>query len=164
MATTAPITHRFAPVLAVSVGIALFSGMDAAIKGGSLAVGVYTALVLRNMMGLGMILPVWLLRARRRPPPEVIRLHIIRSVVSAGMAILFFVAIVRLPIAEGIAITFIAPLIALLLAGVFLKERIHRRALHCKGSGQKRCGSGAAIRRQSAGPNERSPFHPPIRR
>ncbi|WP_288485046.1 DMT family transporter [uncultured Novosphingobium sp.] len=129
MATTVPITHRFAPVLAVSVGIALFSGMDAAIKGGSLAVGVYTALVLRNMMGLGMILPVWLLRARRRPPPEVIRLHIIRSVVSAGMAILFFVAIVRLPIAEGIAITFIAPLIALLLAGVFLKERIHRRAI-----------------------------------
>jgi S-adenosylmethionine uptake transporter len=59
----------------------------------------------------------------------VLRLHVLRSVVNTGMALLFFVAIVRLPLAEGIAISFISPLIALYLAAVLLGERIRRRAV-----------------------------------
>jgi S-adenosylmethionine uptake transporter len=115
--------------LAALVGIACFSGMDAAIKGAALEVGVYTALLLRNLAGLAMILPIWLAGKRILPSPKVLRLHVLRSVVNAGMALLFFIAIVRLPLAEGIAISFISPLIALYLAAVVLGERIRRQAI-----------------------------------
>jgi S-adenosylmethionine uptake transporter len=115
--------------LAALAGIAGFSGMDAAIKGAALEVGVYTALLLRNLVGLAMILPVWLAGKRVLPSPKVLRLHVLRSVVNAGMALLFFIAIVRLPLAEGIAISFISPLIALYLAAVVLGERIRRQAI-----------------------------------
>lgn len=122
-------TSSLLPVFAVVVGIALFSGMDAAIKGASLAVGVYTALLLRNAIGIVMVLPVWLAGNRTRPTRSVLRLHALRAVVNAAMAYLFFVAIVRLPIAEGIALSFVAPLAALYLAAVFLGETIQRRAV-----------------------------------
>jgi S-adenosylmethionine uptake transporter len=103
--------------------------MDAAIKSAALVVGVYTALLLRNLVGLAMILPVWLAGKRVLPSAKVLRLHALRSVVNAGMALLFFIAIVRLPLAEGIAISFISPLIALYLAAVVLGERIRRQSI-----------------------------------
>jgi S-adenosylmethionine uptake transporter len=118
-----------APIVVVAVGIALFSGMDAAIKSAALSVGVYTALLLRNLIGLALILPVWLAGSRTWPRRGVFRLHVLRSVVNVGMATLFFVAIVRLPIAEGIALSFVAPLVALYLAAVILGETIRRQAV-----------------------------------
>jgi S-adenosylmethionine uptake transporter len=120
---------KLAPILATAFGIALFSGMDAAIKGASLEVGVYTALLLRNLIGVAMILPIWLAGSRTWPSRGVFRLHVLRSVVNAGMALLFFIGIVRLPIAEGIALSFIAPLVALYLAAVILGETIRRQAV-----------------------------------
>jgi S-adenosylmethionine uptake transporter len=45
------------------------------------------------------------------------------------MAFLFFWGIGRVPLAQAIALTFIAPLIAVLLAAVFLHERIGSRSL-----------------------------------
>ena len=119
-----------APVLAVTLGVALFGGMDAAIKSASLAVGVYTALLLRNVIGVALILPVWLAGRRALPSRAALKLHALRSAVNAGMALLFFVAVVRLPIAESIALSFIAPIVALYLAAVMLGETIRRRALY----------------------------------
>ena len=125
----APLPSRAAAIVAVTAGIALFSGMDAAIKGASLMAGVYSALLIRNLIGLALIAPIWLAGPRRKPAPAVLRLHVLRSSVNAAMMLLFFVALVRLPIAEGIAISFIAPLFALFLAAVLLGETIRRRAV-----------------------------------
>ena len=44
-ARISPVTGTLWPVLSVVAGIAAFSAMDAAIKGASLAVGVFTALL-----------------------------------------------------------------------------------------------------------------------
>jgi S-adenosylmethionine uptake transporter len=129
MTLPSPRSSKLAPVLAVAAGIALFSGMDAAIKGASLMVGVYTALLLRNMIGIALTLPVWLIRSPRLPTRPVMKLHLERASVNSGMALLFFIGIVRLPIAQGIALSFIAPLVALLLASVFLGETIRRAAI-----------------------------------
>ena len=52
-----------------------------------------------------------------------------RGVIVTVMAVLFFWGIGRVPLAQAIALTFIAPLIALLLAAVFLGERIGRRSI-----------------------------------
>lgn len=109
--------------------------MDAAIKGASLAVGVYSALLLRNLIGTAIVLPFWMAGKRAWPARPVLALHVLRSTVNTGMALLFFIGLVRIPIAEGIALSFIAPLIALLLAAVFLRERIRRPAIVASGLG-----------------------------
>ena len=57
-------TLSYLSVLAACLGIASFSTMDAVMKGASLAVGVYSALVLRNAIGAMLMLPVWAVKAR----------------------------------------------------------------------------------------------------
>lgn len=121
--------HPILPFVATFLGIATFSVMDAAMKSASLSVGVYTAMLLRCAIGTAIMLPVWLLGGGRWPAPAVLRVHLIRSVVAAGMATLFFWGLVRMPMAEAMALSFIAPLIALYLASVLLGERIGRRAV-----------------------------------
>ncbi len=119
----------FLPVLAACLGIASFSTMDAVMKGASLAVGVYSALILRNGIGTLLMLPVWVARSRVAPSRSSLLLHAKRSAVVACMAPLFFWGLVRMPISEAIALSFIAPLIALYLAAVLLGETIQPRAI-----------------------------------
>ena len=45
------------------------------------------------------------------------------------MALLFFWGLARVPMAQAVALTFIAPLIALFLAALLLKEPIGRRTV-----------------------------------
>ncbi|MEO9491271.1 MAG: DMT family transporter, partial [Marinomonas sp.] len=63
------------------------------------------------------------------PARDVMRIHLIRGVVTAFMGWSFFFALTRLPLAEAIALSFIAPLIALYLAAVLLGEKIRRQAI-----------------------------------
>ena len=118
-----------APFAVCCLGVALFSVMDATMKGLGLEIGLYNALFWRALAGtvLGLIL---MLGTRQRwPGAAVLRIHLLRGVVVAAMAALFFWAILRLPLAEAIALSFIAPLIALYLAAWLLKERVGRRAI-----------------------------------
>lgn len=117
------------PILTALAGVACLSLMDALMKGASLAIGAYSASVLRYAMGFTIIAPVWLLRGGRWPAARPLRFHLIRGVVSAFMALSFFYAITQLPLAETIAISFIAPVISLYLAALLLKERIRREAI-----------------------------------
>jgi S-adenosylmethionine uptake transporter len=48
---------------------------------------------------------------------------------SSVMAILFFWGLARVPMAQAIALAFVAPLIALYLAALLLKEKIERAAI-----------------------------------
>ena len=121
--------HPILPFIAAAAGIATFSMMDATMKGASIAAGVYSALLLRCAFGTVLMLPVWLLSGARWPATAVLRIHLLRSTVVTGMALLFFWGLVRLPIAEAIALSFIAPLIALYLAAVVLGEIIRTQAV-----------------------------------
>ena len=121
--------HTILPFAAATLGIALFSLMDALMKGASLAVGAYSAMLVRSVFGVAMMAPLWLLRGGRWPDGAALRLHALRGAVSAAMATSFFWALTILPLAEGIAISFIAPLIALYLAAVVLGEKITRGAI-----------------------------------
>lgn len=117
------------PVLAALGGVALLSVMDAFMKGASLAVGAYSAALLRVVFACAMATPVWLAMGGRRPSRAVLPWHIARGVVSAFMGLTFFFALTRLPIAEAIAISFVAPILALYLASLFLGEKIGREAI-----------------------------------
>ena len=117
------------PFVVTLAGVALFSLMDALMKGATLAVGAYSALLLRCAIGFALIAPVWLATRPRMPGKTVMRLYAIRGVVGAAMAFTFFWGIARIPLAEGIALSFIAPLIALYLAAIVLGERIEPGAV-----------------------------------
>ncbi|SER49598.1 S-adenosylmethionine uptake transporter [Sphingobium sp. YR768] len=98
-------------------------------KGLSLSIGLYNALLWRAITGTILGLALMLLTRQRWPARAVLRLHLLRGTVVAAMASLFFWAIMRLPLAEAIALSFIAPLIALYLAALLLKERVGRQAI-----------------------------------
>lgn len=125
-----PLRHApWLPALSTAAGIATFSAMDAAMKGAAIAAGVYTPLLLRNAMGVGVSLPVWWAAGRPVPSRRGLVVHVQRSVLTACMALLFFFGLVRIPLAEAIAISFIAPIMALYVAALMLKEKIRASAI-----------------------------------
>lgn len=117
------------PFAVATAGIALFSGMDAVMKHLALAIGTYNALLWRTMAGgvLGGL--VFFGRGMPWPGPEALRIHLVRGSLSSVMAVLFFWGLARVPLAQGVALAFVAPLIALYLAALILKEKIARRAI-----------------------------------
>lgn len=121
--------HHLMPILAALAGVGFLSLMDAFMKAAALAVGAYSAGLLRSAFGSAIAVPLWLARGARWPGRQALRFHLIRGVVSAFMALSFFYAITKLPLVETIAISFIAPVISLYLAAIILKEQIHRLAV-----------------------------------
>lgn len=119
----------YLPVLSVIAGIGTFSAMDAAIKSASIATGVFTALLLRNVLGTVLTMPLWLAAGRPLPTRRVLLVHAQRSSITAAMAALFFYGLVRIPMAEGIALSFLAPIVALYFAAVMLGEKIRPQAI-----------------------------------
>ncbi len=119
----------FLPFLAAILAVGFLSLMDALMKGASLATGVYTASLLRSLIAAAMVAPFWLASGFVWPRGRVMRLHLERGIVSAVMALTFFYALTELPIAEAIALSFCAPLIALYLARILLRETIHPNAI-----------------------------------
>lgn len=111
-------------VMLCALGVALFSGMDALMKGASLAMGTYSALLWRSGAAAIPACAVFLIGRHRWPAPEVLRVHLLRGLIIAPMAWLFFWSLTRLPLAEVIALSFIAPVIALWLAAVLLRESV----------------------------------------
>jgi S-adenosylmethionine uptake transporter len=126
---THPSTSTAAPFAVALLGIAIFSAMDAIMKHLSIEIGAYNAMLWRTMISLFVLVPVFVLRGGRWPDRPVFRLHVVRGVTAGVSLLLFFWALARVPLAEGIALSFIAPLLALGMAAVFLKERIARAAL-----------------------------------
>lgn len=117
------------PFAATLLGVALYSLMDALMKGSSLAIGAYSALLWRSLAASLVVIPLWRLSGGKWPARETARLHLLRGVVLAAMALTFFFGLTLLPMAEAIAISFFAPLIALYLAAATLGEKVRRDAV-----------------------------------
>jgi S-adenosylmethionine uptake transporter len=112
-----------------TAGIAFFSVMDAVMKHLALAIGTYNALLWRTMAGATIGAAFFF--GARNPWPEAaaMRIHLIRGLLGVPMAVLFFWGLARVPMAQAIALAFVAPLIALYLAAILLKEEIEARAV-----------------------------------
>jgi S-adenosylmethionine uptake transporter len=121
--------HHLLPFAAATLGIALFAGMDAAMKGLSAALGAYVAMLWRQFFAVSLSAPFYLARRKGLPSRAALRVHLLRGGASAVMAVTWFYGLARLPMAEAIALSFIAPLIALYLAAVLLKEKISRESI-----------------------------------
>jgi len=107
-----------------ALGIGLFSMMDALMKSLVLAIGVYNALLWRQMVSVGLGAVAWRLGKSGRPSARALKLHCARGLVTTAMAVLFFWGLARVPMAQAISLTYIAPILALLLAAVTLGERV----------------------------------------
>jgi S-adenosylmethionine uptake transporter len=94
-----------------------------------LAIGTYTTMVWRNLVGIGLSGALYLPRARAWPPAATMRIHVARGVLSTAMGFLFFWGIGRVPLAQAIALAFISPLVALYLAAAFLHETVGARTI-----------------------------------
>lgn len=124
--------HQTSATIAFAVGaagIAFYSMMDAVMKGMTLAMGVYNAMLWRMAALLVLSGLVYLLSRPRRPSLAAMRVHAIRGAVSAVMALLFFWGLARIPMAQAIALAYVAPLLSLFLAAVLLEERIGRTTI-----------------------------------
>lgn len=117
------------PFLATVLGIGTFAGMDALMKGLSLELGAYNAVLWRTLLSMFVTGVFFLVQGARIPGSPILRIHVLRGLVISVMAFLFFWGLARVPLAEAIALSFIAPLIALYLAAGLLDEHIGRQAV-----------------------------------
>lgn len=124
MSGSQPQSEPLLPFLVAVLGIATFSTMDAAMKNLSIAIGTYNAVFWRTMIGIPLTGVFYFSNRPKRPSAAAIKVHLIRGVLSAAMAVTFFWGLARMPMAEAVALTFIAPILSLFLAGLVLGERI----------------------------------------
>ncbi len=125
-----PARHTpFAAYAAAIAGIAFFSIMDMVMKGLTLALGTYPTMFWRSLIGVALAGSLFLFHRPPLPSRATLRLHVFRGVITTAMAVLFFWGLARVPMAQAVALTFIAPLLALILAAVLLKEPIGTRTL-----------------------------------
>lgn len=117
------------PFAVATLGIAAFSMMDVVMKGLSISLGAYNAMLWRMMFGVGVGAILFLVTQTPWPARSKFKLHVLRGSLSAVMALSFFWGLARVPLAEAIALSFIAPLITLYLAAVLLAEKISRAAI-----------------------------------
>lgn len=117
------------PILVACLSIAIYSSMDVLMKGLSIAIGAYNAVLWR--MAVGAIITGLAYAAMRPSLPNkaVLRLHFLRGIVVAAMAVFFFWGLARLPMAEAISLAFIAPLLAMVMASILLGEKMERRSI-----------------------------------
>ena len=121
--------HPVQAFAAALAGVGLLSIMDAVMKGLVLALGIFAVSVWRSIANLALTGTLYAVARSPWPDARVLRIHLSRGAVVMVMGGLFFWGIGHVPLAQAIALTFIAPLIALLLASIFLHEQIGRSSL-----------------------------------
>jgi S-adenosylmethionine uptake transporter len=115
--------------LVAATGIALFSVMDATMKGLVIAIGTFATLFWRSLVSVLFSSALYLPRRKGWPERHILRIHLARGAVGTVMAVLFFWGLARVPLAQGIALSFVAPLIALYLAAAVLCEEVGRQII-----------------------------------
>ena len=102
----------------------------------------------RYVAGTLFALLIWWWQGRPPFTREMLRGHLLRGVLIAATASLFFFAITRLTLAEAITLSFTAPLMIPPLAQLFLGERMRGPVLAAGLLGVRRCaghGAGRAV-------------------
>ena len=121
--------HPVRGFVAALAAVAVLSVMDAVMKHLVLALGLFTVSVWRSTANLVFSSALYLPRRRNWPARKTLLIHLCRGIDVTIMAGLFFWGIARVPLAQALALTFIAPLIAMMLAPLFLKERLNARLI-----------------------------------
>lgn len=116
-----------AAFLVALVGIGALSTMDAVMKGLSQDIGAFATMCWRSILAVLVLAIPYLVTRKAWPTRRAMKLHALRGLLMVPMSFLFFWGLARVPMAQAIALTFVAPLIALVLAAVFLAEPVGKR-------------------------------------
>lgn len=111
------------------LAITVYSIMNTIVKGLSIEIGAFNTLFWRSLIAAPLSAIPWWINKPVMPERETMRLHIERGVLSTVMMLCFFWGIARVPIAQAMALSFIAPIIALFLAAILLKEKVTKGAM-----------------------------------
>lgn len=117
------------PFSVATLGICTFAIMDVLMKGLSIDLGAYNAILWRTAIALVIAGTLFAFTGGAWPNRYTLKVHVWRGLIVSVMAFLFFWGLAYVPLAEAIALSFIAPLIALYLASAILKETIGRSAV-----------------------------------
>ena len=118
-----------APFVVLALGVAVFSAMDAMMKGLTLALGAFNAVFWRQLIAVPLSGAIYFSTRSGWPTRAMLRRYMIRGAVNAASAVTFFFGLARMPIAEAITLSFVAPIMALYLAALLLGEKIGARAV-----------------------------------
>jgi len=114
----------FRPFTQAAGGIAALCALDVAVKALTLSYAVGYAVLGRYVFGSLFALLVWWWQGRAPLTRAMLPAHLLRGLLIAITAFLFFFALTRLGMAEAITLSFIAPLLIPPLAHVFLGEKM----------------------------------------
>ena len=117
-------SQRALPYLHAVAGIGALCALDASVKHLTLVYPLLLVVFGRYATGTVIALLVWWQQGRRPFTRAMVRAHLLRGVLIAVTASLFFFAITRLTLAEAITLSFTAPLMIPPLAQLCLGERM----------------------------------------
>ena len=123
------IDHPVQAFIAALGAVAVLSIMDAVMKHLVIAIGIVAVSIWRAVANLIISGTLYLPRRLPWPSRRILWIHVSRSALVTVMAFLFFWGIGRVPLAQAIALTFIAPLIAMVLSPLLLKETLSGRSI-----------------------------------
>lgn len=111
----------------IGIGLLVFGNLfsalyDVSIKWMPEGSNAATFLLLRQVLSVMMLLPLWF--AARRPTTSCLKLHLFRANTGAMGAVCLIMGLMALPMATVSSLFFSAPLIIVLMGCVFLKEKV----------------------------------------
>ncbi|QIK97049.1 DMT family transporter [Sphingomonas sp. HDW15A] len=112
---------------AALLAIGALSTMDAVMKGLAQDLGAFATMCWRSVAATLLVAPIYFATRKRWPTARAMKLHLLRGTLMIPMSFLFFWGLALVPMAQAIALTFVAPLIALVLAALFLDEPVGKR-------------------------------------
>ena len=113
----------------IGIGLLIFGNLfsalyDVSIKWMPEGSNAATFLLLRQLLSVLMLLPLWLLVGR--PTSNYLKLHFFRANTGALGAVCLIMGLMALPMATVSSLFFSAPLIIVLLGSIVLKEKVTR--------------------------------------
>lgn len=112
------------PFVVAAAGIAVLCALDATVKELTLSHTVAYAVLGRYVFGTLFALIVWGWQGRPSLTRDMVPAHLLRGILIAVTAFLFFFSLTRLSMAEAITLSFISPLLIPPLAQLFLGEKM----------------------------------------
>ncbi len=115
---------RLGPPLLLSIGIAFFCAMDAAMKHLIASNPVIMTTWWRYIFAILFTWGFWVQAGKPRIGREILPIHLLRGAIISATAIGFFWSLTRLTLAEAVTFSFIAPLLVPPLASLLLGEKM----------------------------------------
>ncbi len=103
---------------------ALFTGMPIAVRMLSGHMGPAEIIFFRSVLGMAFMAPYFLWTRTRPLRTKVLKLHIQRSTINFVGMVLWFYALALMPLGQAVALHFTMPLFIVLMAALFLGERV----------------------------------------